>query len=215
MKSCDDKSGLSARALVGRLAPWTLAVVVLGLWAYAAWVHPLPYGQRVGQSFWQFMKEMGSFLPAMFILVGLFDVWVPRRIVERHVGRESRFLGMLWMIIFATLQAGPLYAAFPIAVALWRKGAAPRNVFIYLGAFAAMKIPMLTFEVTFLGWEFSLVRTAVTLPVFIGIGYLMERLLPKGFTLPETERPATGSPGRTPRTATAGEESNPSAPRHR
>ena len=173
-------------------APWALAAAVLLLWAVSTWVISFPYGQQVGTSFWQFLKEMGSFLPAMFILVGLFDVWVPRRIVERHVGQESGFLGMLWMIIFATLQAGPLYAAFPVAVALWRKGAAPHNVFIYLGAFAAMKIPMLTFEVTFLGWEFSLVRTAVTLPVFIGIGYLMGRLLPRSFSLPDT--PYTQAP---------------------
>jgi hypothetical protein len=66
-------------------------------------------------------------------------------------------------------------------------------VFIYLGAFSALKIPMLTFEVAFLGWQFSLVRTAVTLPVFIALAYLLESLLPEDVTIPEgPENPAGG-----------------------
>jgi uncharacterized membrane protein YraQ (UPF0718 family) len=124
----------------------------------------------------------------MFVLVGLFEVWVPREFVERHVGRHAGATAIPWMVLLATVQAGPLYAAFPVAVSLWRKGCAPRNVFVYLGAFSVIKIPMLTFEVTFLGWSFSLARTLITLPVFIIIGFVMERLLPKDFALPVTDR---------------------------
>jgi hypothetical protein len=88
------------------------------------------------------------------------------------------------MFLLAMVQAGPLYGALPVAVSLWRKGCAPRNVFIYLGAFAAMKIPMLTLEVAFLGWSFSLARTLITLPVFIVVGFVLEKLLPAGFQPP-------------------------------
>ncbi len=42
-----------------------------------------------------------------------------------------------------------------------------RNVFMYLGAFSTLKIPMVLFEASFLGWRFSLVRAAVALPVFV------------------------------------------------
>ncbi len=132
-----------------------------------------PIGKTVEKNFLTFFTEMISFLPAMFILIGLFDVWVPRKIVERHIGNESGIKGMLWVILFATLQAGPLYGAFPVAVMLYKKGASVKNVFIYLGAFSAYKIPMLTFEITFLGLKFSLLRTIFSLPVFIAIGYFM------------------------------------------
>jgi len=57
---------------------------------------------------------------------------------------------------------------------LWKKGASIKNIFIYLGAFSTLKIPMLTFEIGFLGLKFSLLRTLVTLPVFILIGKIME-----------------------------------------
>jgi len=131
-------------------------------------------GEKVGLNFWMFFKEMILFLPLMFILIGLFDVWVPREKIEKHIGKESGWKGTGLVILLATLQAGPLYGAFPFAYILWKKGCSIRNVFIYLGAFSTIKIPMLTFEIGFLGLKFSLLRTLITLPVFILIGYLME-----------------------------------------
>lgn len=130
--------------------------------------------EKIGLNFWIFFKEMILFLPLMFILVGLFDVWVPREKIEKHIGSESGWKGTGLVILLATLQAGPLYGAFPFAYILWKKGCSIRNIFIYLGAFATIKIPMITFEIGFLGLKFSLLRTLITLPVFILIGYLME-----------------------------------------
>ncbi len=176
--------------------PWALVALVVTLWAYDRFIAPFAFGRQAGAGLWSFTLEMVAFLPAMFILVGLFDVWVPRRVVEQHVGRDSGPLAIVWMVLLGTLQAGPLYGAFPVAVALWRKGTAPRNVFIYLGAFSALKIPMLTFEVAFLGWQFSLVRTAVTLPVFIALAYLLERLLPDEVTIPGPVADAGAAPTR-------------------
>jgi len=72
------------------------------------------------------------------------------------------------------LQAGPLYGAFPVAYLLYKKGASIKNIFIYLGAFSSLKIPMLGIEIGYLGIKFTLVRTLVSLPLFIAIGYFME-----------------------------------------
>jgi uncharacterized membrane protein YraQ (UPF0718 family) len=164
------------------LVPIIAAVV---LWAWSAVFGGFDLGGRTGSTLAGFLKEVAIFLPAMFILVGLFDVWVPRRIVERHVGAAAGPMAIVWMLLLGTLQAGPLYGAFPVAVALYRKGASLRNVFIYLGAFSGLKIPMLTFEVGFLGWRFSLVRAVVTVIVFVLLAYLLERLLPLNTRLPE------------------------------
>jgi len=131
-------------------------------------------GIQIGMNFWIFAKEMLMFLPLMFILIGLFDVWVPREKIEKHIGEESGWKGTGLVILLAMLQAGPLYGAFPFAYLLWKKGSSIKNIFIYLGAYSTLKIPMLTFEVGFLGLRFSLLRTLITFPVFIIIGYLME-----------------------------------------
>jgi uncharacterized membrane protein YraQ (UPF0718 family) len=45
-------------------------------------------GEQIGINFWIFFKEMILFLPLMFILIGLFDVWVPREKIEKHIGKD-------------------------------------------------------------------------------------------------------------------------------
>jgi len=176
----------AARTLAGasRVWPWLALMAVLVLWAQARARGVPDYGRTAGESLARFMLEMATILPPMFILVALFDVWVPREFVERRAGRDTGFGAMPWMILLAMMQAGPLYVAYPVAISLWRKGCAPRNVFVYLGAFSALKIPMLSFEVAFLGWRFSLARSAISLPVFVLLALLMERLLPRGYRPP-------------------------------
>ncbi len=155
---------------VKKYIPPLVFLIFLGL----SYMFDFSSGKQIGLNFWMFFKEMILFLPLMFILVGLFDVWVPREKIEKHIGRESGWKGTGLVILLATLQAGPLYGAFPFAFVLWKKGCSIRNVFIYLGAFATIKIPMITFEIGFLGLKFSLLRTLITLPIFIIIGYIME-----------------------------------------
>jgi uncharacterized membrane protein YraQ (UPF0718 family) len=160
---------------------WRSMVVQYGLsllfLVFIAWSHTFGFvpGQAIGRSFTLFVLEMAAFLPFMFVLVGLFDIWVPKEKVMRHVGKGSGILGTMWVILLVMLQAGPLSGAFPVAAMLWKKGCTPFNVFVYLGAFSALKIPMLTFEVGFLGWKFSLLRTLFSLPVFILIAAVIDR----------------------------------------
>jgi len=139
-----------------------------------SYVFDFATGKQVGMNFWMFFKEMIIFLPMMFILIGLFDVWIPREKIEKHIGAESGWKGTGLVILLASLQAGPLYGAFPFTYLLWKKGCSIRNIFIYLGAFSTIKIPMLTFEIGFLGLKFSILRTLITLPIFILIGFIME-----------------------------------------
>jgi len=142
-------------------------------------------GTVIFSRFGEFVGEMLLFLPLVFMLIGLIDVWIPREAVMKRLGAGSGFKGALWVIVLAMLFAGPLYAAFPVALMLRKKGSSIRNVFIYLGAFSAMKIPMVSFEIGFMGLKFSLLRLALTLPVFILIGILMEIILGQGYEMPE------------------------------
>ncbi|MGM0532027.1 MAG: permease [Bacteroidota bacterium] len=128
-------------------------------------------------TFWQFLKDMLLILPCMFILIGLFDVWVPKKKIGKHIGSGSGIKGIALMILLAVTQAGPLYAAFPVAHLLWKKGCSLRNIFVYIGTFSAAKIPMITLEIGFLGLKFSLLRLFLTIPVFIIIAIIMEKRL--------------------------------------
>ncbi len=163
-------------------------LMLFALFMLVSYIQPIEVGIVIGNNFRMFFLEMVAILPLMFILIGLFDVWVPREKIIRHLGTGAGYWGILWVILLAMLQVGPLYAAFPVAALLWRKGCSLRNIFIYLGAFTTLKIPMLTFEVGFLGWKFSLLRALFSFPVFIAIGFLLAAdLKDRQFAVKEVE----------------------------
>ena len=150
---------------------WILLFV---LFVAASIIFGFQPGKDISITFKSSLIEMITFIPALFIIVGSFDVWVPKEKIQKHIGQESGVKGIAIVVLLAMLQAGPLYGAFPVAYMLWKKGASIKNIFIYLGAFASLKIPMLGIEIAYLGVKFTLVRTMVSLPLFIAIGYLME-----------------------------------------
>jgi len=130
-------------------------------------------------NFWSFIKEMIIALPIMFILVGLFDVWISKEKVQKYIGKASGVKGVMLIMLLAFLQAGPLYAAFPVAYILWKKGTSSRNIFIYLSSASIAKVPMLAFEIGFLGIKFSLLRIFISIPIFIIVGTIMGKYFTK------------------------------------
>lgn len=120
-----------------------------------------------------YLLEMISILPPVLILCGLFDAWVPRRTIERLMGDASGIKGTSIAFLLGTVAMGPLYAAFPIGKALLDKGASLYNVAVFLCVWASIKIPMILFEVKFLGAEFALLRLALTIPAILVISALL------------------------------------------
>ena len=112
-----------------------------------------------------------------FILLGLFEVWVKRETVEKHLGEKSSFLSYLWVILLAGTTVGGLYLAFPVAYTIYKKGARLSVIFTYIGASAVCRIPMTTFEASFLGLKFTLVRLLVSIPLIIISSLIMEKFL--------------------------------------
>src|SRR4030042_6219984 len=78
-------------------------------------------GLKIKNNFIQFFIELICIIPLMFILIGLFDVWIPKEKIEKHIGKDSGIKGIIWIILLAMFQAGPLYGAFPVAYILWKK----------------------------------------------------------------------------------------------
>jgi uncharacterized membrane protein YraQ (UPF0718 family) len=169
---------------------WIGAYAVLTILSFVFGFDP---GKDVFRNFTGSFIEMITFVPFLFIIVGLFDVWVPKEKIQKHIGHGSGIEGIALVVLLAMLQAGPLYGAFPVAYLLYRKGASVRNIFIYLGAFSSMKIPMLGIEIGYLGIMFTIARTLVSLPLFIGIGYFMEWFLKsRGFEVKDGSEKKVG-----------------------
>ena len=163
---------------------WVILFVIFSTGSYFIGFKP---GLVIYSNFKEFFIEMISFIPFIFIIIGLFDVWVPKEMLEKHIGRESGVKGVFLVILLAMLQAGPLYGAFPVAYILSKKGASVRNIFIYLGAFSSMKLPMLGIEIGYLGIKYTILRTLISLPLFIFIGYMMEKIVGSDFKVEEVK----------------------------
>lgn len=151
---------------------YILSVVFVVSLIFARFLN-VEFGERMADKFYSFSSEMVLLVPCIFLLIGLLDVWIPQQWIQKHVGEESGFRGAVLVVLLAMFQGVPLYGAIATAHLLWKKGCSLRNVFMYLGAYSTLKVPMLLFEVSFLGWKFTLVRSAVALPVFILIAEIM------------------------------------------
>ena len=142
-------------------------------------------GKTIGKNFVIFFIQMLKILPCIFILIGLFDVWVKPETVERHLGQDSGAVSYLWALLLASTIVGGLYVAIPVAHALYVKRARLGVVVAFLSAAGICRIPMTLFEASFLGWRFTCVRFAISLPLVIissaVIGYFFDK---KKYTLP-------------------------------
>ncbi len=131
------------------------------------------------QNSWANAKEMLAVIPPIFILLGLLDVWVERKTLMQFMGEGSGMKGTIIAFLLGSAAAGPLYAAFPIASIMLKKGSSLFNVFIFIGAWSTTKIPMLTFEASSLGLPFTLLRLGMSVIGITLIAGLLHKVLPK------------------------------------
>ncbi len=125
----------------------------------------------------RYAKEMLSIFPAVLLIMGLADVWVPTTLVKKYLGREAKIKGKFLACFLGTLPTGPMYIAFPLAAELLRKKASVSNVIIFLGVWASLKIPQIGVEIKFMGIKFALLRLIFTLVSVVLIGIFVERLI--------------------------------------
>ena len=151
---------------------WVLIIAVADLLVWIFWP---AQAAPVIRNTWDYLVEMVVILIPVAVLMGLFEVWVPKQLIGKYLGRESGWKGILLALLFGSAPTGPLYVAFPIAAMLLKKGASPLNVIILLDAWAAIKIPQLLVETKFLGPSFMLVRLALTVPSAILMGWLIQK----------------------------------------
>ncbi len=154
------------------IAPILVLVVFIGL---AIWTPDTAV--RSSLVTWDYFKEMALIMPPVFILMGLMEVWIPKDKIQKWLGSGSGIKGAGIAFALGTLPTGPLYVAFPMTATLIKKGASITNMVIFLGSWAALKIPQLMVETKFLGISFTLLRFGLTLLALVLIGLLMEIIL--------------------------------------
>lgn len=136
-------------------------------------------GVKANASMVSQIKTMLLILPPIFIILGLLDIWVPREIMIKLMGPSSGIKGPLLAFGLGTAAAGPLYAAFPVASMLMKKGVSFFNLMVFVGAWSCTKIPMLLFEMKSLGYTFALSRLAIDIVGIIFMAFAIKALVPQ------------------------------------
>lgn len=128
---------------------------------------------------WKAVLDLITFIPPIFVLLGLLDVWVEREKLMPYMGPGSGIRGALLAYVMGSAAAGPLYIAFPIAGVLLKKGASLVNIFIFIGAWSTTKLPMILFEASSIGLKFTLIRLVVNSIGIIVIAVVLDRTTPR------------------------------------
>jgi uncharacterized membrane protein YraQ (UPF0718 family) len=167
------------------------AVKITVVAAYAAFVvisaiYGFDAGVEIGANFLNYTKDLFLVLPCAFILIGLFEVWVKRETIEKHLGTDSGMRGYFWAIMLAGTTIGGILVSFPVAYSLQKKGARLSVLFTYISASAIGRVPMTIFEASFIGLKFSIIRLVISLPLVIISSIFLEKLVEKsGFQISE------------------------------
>jgi uncharacterized membrane protein YraQ (UPF0718 family) len=154
-------------------------IILFIVFITVSWISGYDPGKEISDNFISFSLEMLKVLPCVFILIGLFEVWVKNETIQKHLGEGSGIKGYLWGVLLAGTTVGGLYIAFPVAYSLYNKGARLGVIFTYIGASALCRIPMSIFEASFLGIKFTLIRLLVSLPLVIITSMLLGNYLTK------------------------------------
>jgi uncharacterized membrane protein YraQ (UPF0718 family) len=93
------------------------------------------------------------------------------------MGKGSGAKGVIIAFLLGTASAGPLYAAFPLAGVLLKKGCKFSNVIIMIGTWSTAKVPLLLFEASAMGLKFTLLRFAMSIFGIALIAFVTEHLL--------------------------------------
>ncbi len=160
------------------LKRYMIAIIITAAFFAFAFLFPA-YREKSFSSIVYQLKTMLLVMPPIFILLGLIDVWVPREKMIKYMGQGSGLKGWILSFLLGSFAAGPLYAAFPLAAVLMKKGASFLNILILIGAWSTTKIPMLIFEATSLGARFAMSRFAIDIVGIILIAGVIQATLTK------------------------------------
>ena len=116
-------------------------------------------------------------LAPVFICIGLMDVWIEKETMVKLMGKNSNSKGILIAFAFGVVTAVPLYALLPVAGMLLKKGSKISNVLIFICSSASIRIPLLLFEVSYMGWKFTAARFVVNVFIIFAIAIIIDKTL--------------------------------------
>lgn len=153
---------------------WLLALV-LGAIVY------MRGDNRQNQAFAFALSQAIVLLPRIILALmtaTLISTMIPPDTIAAWVGSDSGFTGMLISVATGAIIPGGPVVAFPIAVMLKASGAGIPQIIAFITAWSVFAVHrILLFELTMVGWRFTVLRLAVCLPVPLIAGSISQQLM--------------------------------------
>ena len=111
-------------------------------------------------------------LPLGILLAHFLGVLIPPSWITAHLGQQASITGLGLAVVGGALIPGGPMITFPLALQMVERGAGPGSVVTFCCSWALLAWHRaLVFEIPMLGWEFTLARYVVCLPlpIFAGI----------------------------------------------
>lgn len=120
------------------------------------------------------LKLFVQTLPLLFlalILAGLIQQLLPKELINKWIGKESGFRGILLGCIAGGLTPGGPYTSYPIMVGLVKAGAGIGTIISFITAWSLWAITRLPIEIGLVGWKITVVRLicTITFPPLAGL----------------------------------------------
>jgi len=121
----------------------------------------------------QTLLRMAPLLLSIFALIGLFQEFVPREVIQAWLGAENHLLSLLNGGLVGAIAIGPPVAAFPIAGSFIETGAWPPAAAAFIVSWVSVGVISLPVEAHVFGWRFALWRNSITFVAALLIGLLI------------------------------------------
>ena len=90
------------------------------------------FGEKIGENFMIFARDMILILPPAFVIIGLFEIWINQETIDKSFGKVSGFKKYIYSILLAATTVGGTFVSFPVANSLYHKGAGFKAIFTYI-----------------------------------------------------------------------------------
>ena len=152
---------------------WIAAAVLGGL------CH-LRGGGRVRRGVTFAVEQLILLLPRILLAIiaaSFIAVVIPQHMIGPYIGRESGVSGILFATLAGAMVPGGPMVAYPLAVVFFGAGAGTPQIVAFLSAWLIFAVHrILLFEISLVGWRFTVLRLISCLPVPIAAGLIANQL---------------------------------------
>jgi len=117
------------------------------------------------------LKKLSLMFVAMFLLVGLFEVFLPPSVIQQIMGEKAGVLAPFAGAILGGIAAGPPAVIYPVGRFLLSSAASVAAVAALITAWVSVGTVSLPAEIDIMGKRFALSRWVLTLVFSVIIGF--------------------------------------------